>query len=259
VLEKTPEARLIKKLLLIYVKTQYWPDYRYAPQGADVIDKDSLRAATKNDKTTVQGIIVASNSISDIGQVHVYVHKKDEDSPRRSSGKKPMNELPAAEQNKRRIENYKRKRDLILFPMSKDIALEISKQIKAFDFSKQKTMPVEALAVVAEYVRNHSNYKTRNKINSLWSPGKDKLNLGKIYLMLITAATYYDLENNQVCEFYSRSEWFKRLKEIAKVLGIDLKKIEKDIRPKYDKQVNTLKERFIARNKIDPEKPIKTK
>jgi len=77
--------------------------------------------------------------------------------------------------------------------------------------------------------------------------------------MLVTAATYYDIENNASLEFYSGSEWYKRLKDAAPVFGIDLKAIEKQVRPKYDKQVNELKERFIAKNKIDPEKPNKVK
>lgn len=257
--EKIEETKKSGKI--VYLKTSYWPDHRYAPEGVEVLDKGDLRAATKKDdeKDIVKGVIVASDHISNIGQVHNYVKKKSMFSSHSTFGKKRMDELTPAEQLKRRIENYKRKKALIMFPMSKDVALEINQQIKAYDFKKAKVMPVEALAVVAEYVLNHCSYETRKKIYPLWKPNKDRKNLGKIYLMLITAATHYDLENNSVCEYYSGSEWFRRLKEIAGVLGIDLKQIEKKVRPKYDKQVTTLKEKFISKNKIDPDKPIKSK
>jgi hypothetical protein len=150
---------------------------------------------------------------------------------------------------------------LILFPMAVEVGKQIITEIEKADFKKQKQIPVEALNIIGEYVIEHASYNIQSSLRKLWNPQKDKNDLGKIYLMLVIAATYYDgIDNNGNAEYYaSHSAQYKRLREIAPILGIDLQKIESTIKPKYDEKVNTLKERFILRNKIDPEKPAEKK
>jgi ParB/RepB/Spo0J family partition protein len=247
---------------VILIRTSYYPDFRFPPVTSTVFDKEDFRLAKKDDKEKdiITGIIIASDNVSDLGQVQKYVKKKDGSGDRQSSQKIKDNLTPAQEQQKR-LQNYKRKKELILFPMALEIGKQLTSEIKKLDFKKHKQIPVEALNVIGDYVLQHANWSYANRLRGLWDPQKNKNDVGKIYSMLVEAATHYDgLDNLGNAEFYStHSREYKRLREIAPILGIDLQKIESTIKPKYDEKVNTLKERFILRNKIDPEKPAEKK
>src|SRR5690606_31289126 len=118
-------------------------------------------------------------------------------------------------------------------------------------------IPVEALAVIADYVIDRADFQLSARLKPLWTK-KDKYKLDKIFLMLITAATYEDLSNYAHAEFYAtHSPRYKRLRELAPVLGINIKEMEAAIKPKDEEKINNMKERFILRNKFDHEKPNK--
>jgi len=249
-----------KKEKLVFVKTEnYWiEDFNFS-SGLKTQDKEDLKLAGKNDQKAFTGIIVASDKISDIGQVHRYVGKPDNSYRINQPGQKRMDDLSPDLQMKRRIEIYKRKKDLINFPMSLDIGEELMKRMKNRSYKSYKTIPTEVLGAVAEYVVDRADFQLAEKLRKIFDDKRDRNNLAKIFQVLITAATWDDLTNKQQAEYYSsRSDRYKRLKEISAALGEDLREVEKLYKPKYDKQVATLKERFILRNKFDPEKP-KTK
>ena len=242
----------------IFIDTEQWYSrHKYDVGDEKVYLPDSVRKASDKQKEFVHGIVIASDSVVKLGSVHKCTIVNKSSGPGKSS-KTRLQDLPIEQQNKRRIDNFKRKKDLTLFPLAGEVGKEITKKIKKVDYKKIKTVPIDALAIIADYVLDEAGYGVMNDLSKIYNPKKDKKNLAKIYLMLVTAATYEPFHQLNV-EGYARSDEYRRLREFAPVLGIDVKAIEKNIKPKFDEKVISLKERFIGRNKFDPDKglPIK--
>ena len=250
------ETKKLGKTILI--EGDSYPRYRYYEGTEKIVDAYSVRKASEKQKEFLYGVVVSADSIIKIGSVHKCTLVTQSDSPGRSS-KTKMQDLPIEEQYKRRVINYKRKKDLILFPKCTAVGKELTKHIKKVNYKKIKNVPTPALAVIADFVLDQTDWNTRGTLSKIYNPKKDKKNLAKILLMLVTASTFESFINVND-EHYANSDRYKRLAEIAPVLGIDVKAIEKTIQPKYDEKITTLKEKFIGRNKFDPEKGLpKTK
>ena len=237
---------------IILIESSWYPRYNYAHEDQKVFKKDSLQSANNKKNNFIYGITIASDSITDIGQVHKYVKPTNSKNKNISSTKTKIDDLNPAQQKARRIEQYKRKKELILFPMAIEIGKQITDTINKVDFKKYKTIPVEALSIIADYVLERAGWEFTKELQKIWT-NKTGNDLANIYLMLIKAATYESFINVND-EYYATSSRYKRLKAIAPVLGIDLDEIEKNIKPKFDEKVASLKEKFYARNKFDPEK-----
>jgi ParB/RepB/Spo0J family partition protein len=244
----------------IYIETVDFPRYKYHKPGMKIYSKGSLAKANKNlkDKSDVlTGIVVCSDTLTSIGKIDLYKKLPNSDKENKSSsgsraGKTPLTELSPAEQKKQRIETYKRKKDLILFPMAGEVARDLYERIKEVKFSSYKTIPVEALNIIADYTIQRADWQLIQDLQKIWNPKKDKNNFGKIFELLIKASVNFTITPDM--EQFAGSEEYKRLREAATVLKIDLPAIENKYKISYDEKLVQLKEKFILKNKFDPEK-----
>lgn len=246
--------------LIVFDGDDFTYNYKYS---IDHIDKEfhyisNLKAAKKNASgdNTVFGIIVKTNKIQNFGKLIEFDNslvKADIKKAGISKTKKPIEELSPAKQLQRKIENYQRKKEIILFPKSIMLLNKIRAEFSKLDFKSFafEEISIDSLAVILDYILDKSNFSLHEQLLKIYNPEKDRNNFFKIYKALCFSAIH--VPDNPDPEWYYKSQEFDRLKKMAPALGIDLKGIDADLQKEFDEKLLIHKERFIKRNKIDPE------